>query len=103
MTQELFFTREQIKDIRNFLDSIPYRAVFTQSGYDIEPILVTEKIGKYEIWLSDNLIDFIKTFDHDCKSGNDDGCNFCQHLIDLNIIPDVDGFDWLRLEQENNI
>lgn len=67
---------EKVKFLENNLSEDMYSVVLTKDGADLS--------------LTDEAVTYLKRMDHDCTTGPEDGCGFCNHLLELDLIPDYD-------------
>lgn len=97
MISTLKLTKDEAKRMMDFLDSmvVEYNDLYNSKSTLYEMIPVDQEFDVYEIEINDSFAGFMKTFDHDCCAGPEDGCSTCYYLMDLGIIQDIDPLDFL--------
>ena len=82
---------EEMKEVDEFLSTV---FMYDDEINGLLPYFITplrdinSNIVGCEITINDDAVDFLVGYDHDCKMGSEDGCEYCQMLSMLDILPD---------------
>lgn len=82
---------QELSDVEDFLSTV---FKYDDDINGLMPFMITplrdiaDNIIGCDIYIEDDCIDFLVGYDHDCKMGSEDGCEYCQMLDLLDVLPD---------------
>ena len=91
MKIKVIMDKQEYEEVEDFLSTV---FKYDDSINGLMPFMMTplkdiaDNIIGCEIYINDDCIDFLVGYDHECSIGSGDGCDYCNMLDLLGILPD---------------